>query len=161
MENPWRLVTWTGDSPSNVIWELAFHESELEEVLSLPFPPGAVCRDPVMMLTDFARAKPYTWFRKRWQPLKPGDSFMENINQGDRWCYVLAVDEDGALFYSYEMPNERVFLRIDGKPVSPNKIPRKWLDLAGDRLDLGSLQDWNSAQRALIGRYGKRWRQYR
>ena len=66
MRSPWRVCTWT-DERGREVRELAFHESELEQVLALPLPRGAVAREPVMMLTSLARAKPY-----RWHGLYPG-----------------------------------------------------------------------------------------
>ncbi len=80
-----------------------------------------------MMLTNFCRAKPFSWFRRRYQPLRCGDVFTEVINQGERDCKVLAVDEEtGAVLYDYEMPRGRIFMRIDGKPVNEKSLSKKW-----------------------------------
>jgi hypothetical protein len=129
MTNPWRLVEWT-DEAGRVVKELAFHEAELREVLDLPFPPAAAAREPVVELTHFARAKPYQYFRRRWCPHKPGDVFYENINQAERLCKVLAVDEaSGRILYDYEMPGGRVFMRIDGRPVSAKRLSQKWREM--------------------------------
>lgn len=65
VNNPWRVVEWT-DANRRTVKELAFHESETQEVLNLPMPLEAVVREPVMMLTDLMRQKPYSWHRKRW-----------------------------------------------------------------------------------------------
>lgn len=132
MNNPWRLVEWT-DENRRAVKSLAFHESELDAVLALPFPSGAVAREPVMMLTEFTRE--YCWFKKRWCGLRPGHSFEEEINQAKRQCYVLAVNGDGQVLYKYEMPNGRTYLRIDGKPITQARLPRKWRELAGERLE--------------------------
>lgn len=126
---PWRVVEWT-DVNGRVVKELAFHESEQEQVVNLPFPPGAVVREPVMQLTNLARAKPYRWFRRQHDVLRVGEVFAENINQGDRLCRVLAVDEEtGHILYDYEMPNGRVYHRISGRPVSLKRLPAKWRKL--------------------------------
>lgn len=122
--HPWRIIQWT-DERGQIVKELSFHEGELAEVLSLPFPAGAVVREPIMMKTDFS--KHCYWFRRKWCPYKPGDTFFENINQGDRLCKVLAVDEEtGNYLYDYEMPRGRVSMRIMGKPVSEKALPKKW-----------------------------------
>jgi hypothetical protein len=130
MPNPWRLIEWS-DVRGRMVRELAFHESETEEVINLPFPSGAIAREPVMELTHFARAKRYRYFRRRFQPLRIGDTFYEHINQGDRLCKVVAFDEEsGCILYDYEMPAGRIFYRDDsgpsGRPVSPNRPPKKW-----------------------------------
>ena len=104
---------------------LAFHESETEKVWNLPFPAGAVVLEPMMMLTNLTER--YSWFHKKWCPYQVGDVFYENINQGDRPCRVLAVDEEsGNYLYDYEMPNGRVFHRINGRSVNPKRLSKKW-----------------------------------
>lgn len=125
--NPWRLVSWT-DENYRLVQEIACHECELDKVLNLPHPPGAVVREPVTTLHDH-NARPYNFFRKRPCPFKPGDTFTEFINQADRDCLALAVDPDGRCLYDYQMPNGKTFARIDGKPVNVKKLPEKWRKL--------------------------------
>lgn len=123
---PWRVIEWTNEN-GRTVRELAFHKEETQEVLDLPFPDDAVVREPIMLLTDFFRE--YKWFRRHrtsWSELKYGDVFYENINQGDRACKVLAVDENGRVLYDYEMPRGRTFHRIDGRPVNIKRLPKKW-----------------------------------
>jgi len=100
---------------------------ELPLVLNKPFPPGAVVREPVYELTNIG---PNTKFQCRF-PVKVGDTFFDFINQGDRPCRVVAVDDEtGDFLYDYEMPGGRVFLRNQyGKPVSEKRIPKKFRDI--------------------------------
>ncbi len=120
----WREVIWT-DENNREVKRLACHESELPHVLNMPFPPGAVVREPVYELTNIG---PNTKFQCRF-PYRVGDTFYDNINQGDRLCHVIAVDEPtGDYLYEYTMPAGRTFLRNqNGKPVSEKRIPKKFL----------------------------------
>ncbi len=119
----WREIIWT-DENNREVARLACHESELKYVLSLKYPPGAVVREPVYELTTI---KSNTKFQCR-RPVQIGDSFYDHINQGDRFCTVVAVDEEtGDYLYEYEMPGGRVFLRNQyGRPVSQKQIPVKF-----------------------------------
>jgi len=121
----WREIIWT-DENNREVARLACHQSELEVVLNRPFPPGAVVREPVYELTSIGVN---TRFACRF-PVKIGDSFTDNINQGDRFCRVVAVDEGtGDYLYEYEMPAGRTFLRNQyGKPVSRRRVPKKFRD---------------------------------
>lgn len=47
---PCRLITWTGPD-YEIIQQLGFHKSDLKAVLDLPFPQGAVVREPITELT--------------------------------------------------------------------------------------------------------------
>lgn len=129
--NPWRLVSWSNET-GRVVKELACHIDELGEVLQLPFPAGACCRDAVMELTNFLLH--YQWFRRRWLPVKVGDYFQEVINQGTRDCQVVAVDEHmGHFLYEYEMPNGRTYLRDHtGRPINRNRLSKRWQALLED-----------------------------
>lgn len=140
--NPWRIVNWT-DADYRIVKTVHCHESELEEVLNLPFPAKAVCRDPVMELTQFAMV--HHWYKLRWRPTKDdpyaaslspyavGDVFEEDINQALRECVVLAVDEKtGQYLYIYDMPKGRSFLRVNGKPISMNQLGKKWTRLLAE-----------------------------
>ncbi len=62
--------------------------------------------------------------------LKVGDTFEEYVNQAIRECLVLAVDGKGRALYSYVMPRGKVFVRVNGKPVS--KLNAKWRSLMED-----------------------------
>lgn len=122
----WCEVEWTNEV-GRAVKRLAFHFDEMSEVLDLPFPDGAVAREPVVAMTTFARKSPPPFFRRRLCLLTPGDVFGEYVNQADRTCVVLGVDEKtGQCLYEYEMPNGRTYLRIDGQPVSRNRLPEKW-----------------------------------
>jgi hypothetical protein len=137
--NNWCLVEWT-DAERHVVKRLACHFEELAEVLDLPWPAKAACREPV---TEYTGLPTYiTWFRRRPSP-RLGDTFVEFINQGDRDCWVIAVeDETGRYLYEYEMPNGRIFLRNqDGKPVARNTLSAKWRALIAE----GGLSEYSSA----------------
>ena len=120
----WREIVWT-DENNREVGRLACHESELAYVLNKPYPPGAVVREPVYELTNIG---PNTKFQCRY-PYRVGDTFYDHINQGDRLCHVIAVDEKtGDYLYEYSMPAGRTFLRNqNGKPVSERRIPKKFL----------------------------------
>lgn len=109
--NNWRLVTWT-DEDANVVKRLACHVSELKQVLEIQ-PPGSVVREPVTILDNLQGQ-----FFCRY-PYKVGDTFYEIINQGERLCVVISVDETtGNYLYEYEMPRGRKFIRNQyGKPT--------------------------------------------
>jgi hypothetical protein len=119
----WREVVWT-DENSREVKRLACHESELVCVMDMPFPPASVVREPVRKLTNIGSN---TQFYCRF-PYQVGDTFVENINQGDRHCVVVAVDEaTGDYLYDYEMPGGKKFLRNQNKkPISRERIPRKF-----------------------------------
>jgi hypothetical protein len=122
----WREVIWT-DENNKEVKRLACHESELDHVLNMPFPTGAVVREPVYELTNINSA---TKFQCRYH-YRVGDTFYDHINQGDRFCRVVAVDEEsGDFMYEYEMPGGRTFLRNqNGKPISEKRIPRKFAEV--------------------------------
>ena len=119
----WREVVWT-DEDSHDVKRVACHESELVRVMDMPFPPGAVVLEPVRNLTSICSS---TKFFCRF-PYQVGDTFTENINQGDRDCLVIAVDDaTGDYLYDYEMPAGKKFLRDHNqKPVSAGRIPKKF-----------------------------------
>lgn len=65
--------------------------------------------------------------------MKPGDTFLVNVNQGDREAMVLAVIGDQALV-EYAMPAGTTALQIVtkgreqvGRSVSYPSVPTKWL----------------------------------
>ena len=121
----WHEVVWT-DENCREVKRLACHESELVDVMDMPFPDGAVVREPVCKLTSI---RSNTKFHCRF-PYRVGDTFVEHINQGDRYCVVVSVDEaTGDYLYDYEMPVGKKFLRNhNGKPVSRERIPRKFTE---------------------------------
>lgn len=127
METQYRIVTWT-DENHRPIRQMAFHVSDLAAVLDLPFPIGAVCRDPV---TELTQIKPDLSFYDGKFPYRDGDQFQEVINQGHRHCYVIAVDDStGAFLYEYDMPGGRTFLRNHkGSAVQRGKLSRRWLQI--------------------------------
>lgn len=121
----WSEVVWT-DENCREVKRLACHESELVNVMDMPFPDGAVVREPVCKLISIG---PNTKFHCRF-PYRVGDTFIEHINQGYRECVVVAVDETtGNYLYEYDMPGGKTFLRNqNGKPVSKERIPRKFTE---------------------------------
>jgi hypothetical protein len=125
--NNYRVITWTDENYREVS-RMGFHVSDLKEVLALPFPKGAVCRDPITELTDLKPGMPF-YDGKR--PVYDGECFQEFINQGERDCQIIAVDEStGAYLYEYDMPGGRTFLRNHrGVPVSRTKLSRRWHQL--------------------------------
>lgn len=133
--NLWREVVWT-DAQGREVKRLACHVSELPRVLDMPFPAGAVVREPVYELTNLT---PTTVFHCRY-PYRVGDTFTDFVNQGDRPAVVVAVDEaTGDFLYEYEMPGGRVFLRNqDARPVSRARVPRKFRE---------QLDDWKGETR--------------
>lgn len=120
---PWRMVVWT-DERGRGVRRLGCHADELPRVLDLPFPPRAAVREPVYELTA-AGDVPVYFSRRRPCPVRVGDVFAETINQGERWCRVVAVNPDtGDYLYDYEMSRGRVFLRNQsGRPVSRARLP--------------------------------------
>ena len=125
MIGEWLKITWSNEK-YRTIKEVNCHASELAEVLNLPFPPGAVVREEAVAITDFSN--PLKWFRKKWVGLRVGETFPEWINQADRICKVLAIDDMGSILYDYEMPNGKLFHRVDGRPISEKvlKKHKKW-----------------------------------
>lgn len=128
MSNPWRIIRWT-DAEYRVVRQVCFHETELKQILSLPFPDNAACREPIQEMTSFDPRSQF--FRRRFYPAKVGDFFQEHINQGLRDCSVVAFDDStGDYLYEYDMPGGRTFLRNSaGKPVSQKRISKRFLDL--------------------------------
>lgn len=132
--NPWRLVQWT-DGHGRPVKNLICHDDELGRVLNLPFPPGAVARDPVTEFTGVNPSGPRPRYFRRMPWVAVGARFAENINQGDRDCEVVAVDEaTGAYLYAYQMPGGREFMRRgpEGHPVTRSRLSLKWKRLLGD-----------------------------
>jgi len=125
----WLRCTWS-DENYRTIKTVNFHRSELDQVINLPMPAGAVVREQVVAITEFS--KPLSWFKKRWVGLRVGEHFQEFINQGWRHATVLAIDDIGNLLYEYEMPAGKVFMRIDEggyhRPISPKQLDKnkKW-----------------------------------
>lgn len=119
---PWRLFIWT-DERDREVKRLVCHESELSEVADLPFPPGAVAREPVYEFTAMSALMPWDFYRKH--PFEVGFRFTDFINQGDRPAMIVAKnDATGDFIYEYEMPGGRVFLRSrGGRPVSLKRLP--------------------------------------
>ena len=123
LNGKWLEVVWT-DENCREVKRVACHVSELVRVLDMPLPPGAVVREPVRNLASICSR---TRFFGRF-PYQVGDTFVENINQGDRDCVVVAVDDaTGDYLYDYKMPAGKIFLRNNnGKPVSKKRIPKKF-----------------------------------
>jgi hypothetical protein len=135
--NPWRVIIWT-DENNKEVSRMIFHVDETKEVLALPFPKGAVVREPIYEHTFAGPVLP-KFFRKCL--VNVGDSFTEFINQGDRDCLVLAVDPDtGRYLYEYVMPAGTTALRWEqwDKGVLKHgqtpyaQLSRKWLQLIKD-----------------------------
>lgn len=129
---PWRLVRWTDENNKEVA-SLVFHVDELAEVIALPFPSGAVVREPIYECSVLAGAR---FFRR--DLTKVGDPFVELINQGNRECEVVAIDpKTWRVLYEYEMPNgssalrwyqwERGIMKTGQIPYS--QLSKRWLDL--------------------------------
>lgn len=124
MTNNYRVITWTDDHGRRVS-ELGFHVSDLDKVLNLPFPAGAVGRVPV---TEYTGIPLELDFYDEKMPCREGDQFSEIINQNLRDCEVVAIDEQtGAYLYEYTMPNGRSYLRNHhGNSVQRKKLSAKW-----------------------------------
>jgi len=131
-QNPWRVIEWTGTRPYIQVDEIVFHESELEQIINLPFPQGAVVREPICEFTTFMRRRPVKFFKRHYCPFKAVDQFTDWVNQGDRDCMVVDVHQDtGWYLYDYIMPAGKKFFREalglgSGRPVSPKHPPAKW-----------------------------------
>lgn len=126
--NNWCLVTWV-DSCNKTVAQMGCHFDEICEVLDLPWLPGVAAREPIDAYTGTPVS--VKWFRRRPPEYKVGDLFYEKINQAQRLCEVVAVDEKtGDYLYEYEMPAGGLYLRNkNGRPVSRNRLPRKWQSL--------------------------------
>jgi len=119
----YRVITWT-DERERPVKQMGFHVSDLESVLNLPFPKGAVSRDPITEFTGIPVELPF--YQDKSPLMVYGTQFQEEINQGLRNCQVIAVDDaTGEYLYDYEMPAGRTFIRNHkGKPVS--KLSNRW-----------------------------------
>jgi len=129
---PWRLIRWT-DANNKEVRSLVFHVDELKEVVDLPFPEGAACREPIYECSTLAGAR---FFRRDLTNI--GDCFTEFINQGNRDCQVVAIDnKTWRVLYEYTMPNETSALRwyqwengvMKTGQIAYSTLSKKWLDL--------------------------------
>lgn len=109
----WYRVTWT-DADCHEVLSLCCHSSELADVLNWWTEERwaeMVCREPVESISEERlRAGGLKFWHKN--PVKVGDEFEVQVNQGLRPCLVVAKDEETEVFlYNYEMPNGRLYYR--------------------------------------------------
>lgn len=122
--NPYRVITWS-DGNRRPVLAIGFHVSDLEAVLRFPQPVTAAGRDPI---TEYTGVERVLYFFNSKSPFKAGDTFDEEINQGQRECVVVAVDEKtGRYIYEYEMPNGTSALRWEnGRSISYKALSHHW-----------------------------------
>jgi hypothetical protein len=130
----WRVVRWT-DETEQPVQEIVCHQQELPSVLNLPFPRGAVVREPSIVFTgENVVTWPICWFQTQphdWE-LWPGEGITLTINQGDRDGVVLAAIGTERLL-EYEMPRGTTALRVYDvvtereRSVAYRSLALKWL----------------------------------
>ena len=131
----WRTVVWT-DGHRQPVQSFVCHLSELREVLSLPWPAGAVEREPVEIWTG-GRVPPYYRTTLVDWTLLPGETTSIEVNQGVREATVLAARGRERLI-EYQMPRGSSSLRLidlfdrPDRTISYAKLPVRWLQAIVD-----------------------------